>query len=178
MVLLIFGKQHTNFFQTDVGYQIQEELMEYLEKEQWDNVIHQQSKYYYWNDLKYIIPVNKKANHKCKKDKIHSYKLYTSTTLDLKVCNYQEIVVPMDIFPPINEYHDMRLVSRSVFSNKDYNIELLSITHKNNNVTYEIQMNGREFERMEKVVKFLCKRMKLKDEIKLNHPGRFVLSSI
>jgi len=176
-VLVIVGKQHKNYFQTDVGYKVQEELMEFLQKEQWDNTIHQQSKYYYWNDLKYIIPVNKHANHKCKKDKIHSYKLYTSNTNDLKVCNFQEIVLPLDIFPPINEYHDMRLVSRTVLIKKDYKIELLSITHQNNNVTYEIQLHG-NYEKMEKVIKFLCKRLREKEDVKLHHPGRFVMSCL
>ncbi len=177
-VLVIFGKQKEHYFQTDIGYQIQEELLEFVEKEQWDSIIHQQSKYYYWNDLKYIIPVNKKANHKCKKDKIHSYQLYTSSTWDMRVCNYQEIVLPLDIFPPINEYHDMRLVSRTVMRQKNYTLELLSITHQNNNVTYEIHMNG-DFEKMDKIIKFMCKRLKkYGEETKLQHNGRFVLSCL
>ncbi len=178
MVLIIFGKQHKDYFQTDIGYTIQEELMKFVEKEQWDSVIHQQSKYYYWNDLKYIIPVNKGANHKCKKDKIHSYKLYTSSLYDMRVCNCQEIVLPLDIFPPIDEYHDMRLVSRTVMKKKEYTLELLSITHHNNNVTYEIQMRGQNMEKMEKIIKFMCKRMKEQGETVIQHRGRFVLSCL
>lgn len=177
MKLIIFGKEHKNYFQTDVGYKIQEELLEYVEKDRWDNIIHQQSKYYYWNDLKYIIPVNKNANHKCKKDKINSYKIYNSTTFDMRVCEYQEIVLPLDIFPPINEYHDMRLVSRTLLTNKDITLELLSITHQNNDVTYEIQLYG-DFQKMDKIIKFMCKRMKEKEEVELYHPGRYVMSCL
>jgi hypothetical protein len=177
MILVIFGKQYENYFSSDVGFEMQEELMNYLSKEDWKKIIHQQSKYYYWNDLKYIIPVNKTANHKCKKDKIHSYQLYVSNKLDMKVCNYQEIVIPLDVFPPINEYHDMRLINRSVFYKKDYSIEILSITHQHNdNVTYEIHLCGEDFEKMLPVVKFLSKNYKLVDDKKINHPGRFVLS--
>lgn len=176
-VLVIFGKQRENYFQTDIGYKIQEELLEYVEKDKWDSIIHQQSKYYYWNDLKYIIPVNKGANHKCKKDKINSYKLYTSQLWDMRICNYQSIVLSLDIFPPINEYHDMRLVSRTVLKNKDFTLEILSITHQNNNVTYEIQIYG-ELEKMDKIIKFMCKRRKEQEEIKLNHRGRFILSCL
>ena len=37
--MVIFGKQKDNYFQTDIGYKIQEELLEFVEKEQWDSVI-------------------------------------------------------------------------------------------------------------------------------------------
>lgn len=177
MVLILFGKQHKNYFQTDIGYQIQEELMAFLEKEKWDNIMHQQSKYYYWNDLKYIIPVNKNANHKCKKDKINSYTIYTSSTYDMRICDYQEIVLPLDIFPPITEYNDMRLVSRTVMMKKDYTLELLSITHQNNCITHEIQLHG-DYHKMNKIIKFMCKRMKEMDSIIINHRSRFILSCL
>ena len=60
---------------------------------------------------------------------------------------------------------------------KDYSIEILSITHQHNdNVTYEIHLCGEDFEKMLPVVKFLSKNYKLVDDKKINHPGRFVLS--
>lgn len=128
-LVLFLGNKTTDTFDINLDESLQESMVAFLKpaaiKQQ-----HTQCKYYYLNDLKYII--TQSGYHRCMKSKIHKY----NTTKNLMLCSLQEITLPIDVFPPVTGYHDTRIIERSVFSFNAFSLEVLSVL-SNGNVTYE-----------------------------------------
>jgi len=132
-ICLYLGTMEEDNFNLNLNNERQQLIVNYLNNLQGFDKINQQCKYYYLDDMKYII--TNSGIHKCKKDKIHRYAISDN----IFMYELQEITIPIDDFKGITEYDDMRVVERMVFMNKDsVNIEILNIINQNNIISNEV----------------------------------------
>ncbi len=105
----------------------------------WQNMI-QDTKIYCYNDLQLVI--NSSGYQVCQKEKKWSYTNYqiSDNNVDMKLSLYRFIKIPVDIFPPINEYCDIRKMKKYKFFRNDVTTELCVINHLNKQQTYEINL--------------------------------------
>lgn len=138
-LVLYLGKLNDNCFDINLGEELQERIVNFF-KPSSKKVIHQQCKYYYYDDLKYIITQN--GIHKCMKNKIHKY----SCSNNAMICSLQEISVPIETFPPITGYHDTRIIERSIFQHKCLDVEVMNVVYNNGIITHECSVIVRDLD--------------------------------
>jgi hypothetical protein len=138
-LILFLGKNEQEYFNIDLGEELQDKIVKYF-KSGAKKTIHQQCKYYYYDDLKYIITSN--GIHKCMKNKIHKY----SCSDNAMICSLQEINIPIDIFPPITSYHGTRIIERSIFQHRNFTVEAMNVVYNNGNITHECLINIYNYE--------------------------------
>jgi hypothetical protein len=127
---LFLGKMDDDGFNINLDENLQEKIVNFF-KPSCNNVVHQQCKYYYYNDMKYIIMQN--GIHKCIKNKIHKY----STTNNVMICSVQEIIVPIEQFPPISTYHDTRIIERSLFNFINFSLDVMNVVYNSGYISHE-----------------------------------------
>lgn len=132
---LYLGCKKSDYFDLNIGNELQEKIVKYIKKHKWIKIINQQNKYYFLEDMKYII--TNTGNHKCMKEKIHKIIMNENILLS----ENQEIQIEVEQFPPISKYDDIRICERTVFYNKKYYIEICNYSHIDNNVTFEIKIS-------------------------------------
>jgi hypothetical protein len=172
-LILFLGKADQDCFNIDLGEELQEQIVKYF-KPNSKRVIHQQCKYYYYDDLKYIITDN--GVHKCMKNKIHKY----SCSDNAMICSLQEITIPIDIFPPITGYNDTRIIERSIFHHRNFIVEAMNVVYNTGEITYECTINVFDYkdESLQSFLREYKFDLNFNDHQTINHGENNVLSII
>jgi len=132
-----------NCVKLDIGEENYVKMLGYFHSLKWDKIIQNNCKHYYYNDLQLII--NEHGDHLCKKDKIFSYNTIKNESIDemdIRISLYRTNKIPIEIFPPITEYHDIRKIRKTRFIKKNISFEILVIGHRDRYISYEIKIYG------------------------------------
>ena len=127
----------------DMGEEIYVKFLGYLHSQKWNKIIQNNCKHYYYNDLQLII--NEYGDQWCKKDKIFSYNSLKNkeiSNIDVRVTLYRTNKIPIELFPPITTYHDIRKIRKTRFIKDNVSFELLIIGHRDKCISYEIKIYG------------------------------------
>lgn len=167
MLAIKFGK-FADFFNCNIGEENLNKFYDLLKKTK-NKVIHRDSRYYYWNDLKLII--SSTGTQKCQKKKINHVKIYKSDNYDVRFEYYEEYILPLDIFPPITQYHDIKGINQSVFlNNKNIEYQINNFTHLDEENTYEFTIIVDKSANVDKILSDLgIKNLKLISEKRIIH---------
>ena len=95
----------------DIGEEKYIKILGYLHSKKWEKVIQNNCKHFFYNDLQLIV--NEYGDQWCKKDKIFSYNTLQNNNdrgNDIRVSLYRTNKIPIDLFPPITTYHDIRKI--------------------------------------------------------------------
>mgnify|MGYP000002830510 CR=1 FL=1 len=132
-----------NCVKLDVGEENYVKILGYLHSLKWDKIIQNNCKHYFYNDLQLII--NEYGDQWCKKDKIFSYNTLKNTDMndmDIRISLYRTNKIPIEIFPPITEYNDIRKIRKTRFIKKNVSFEILVIGHRDRLISYEVKIYG------------------------------------
>ena len=84
------------------------------------------------------------SNTECQ-DKIFSYNTLQNNDdrgNDIRVSLYRTNKIPIDLFPPITTYHDIRKIVKTRFIKDNVSFEVLVIGHRDKCLSYEIKIYG------------------------------------
>jgi hypothetical protein len=130
MLKLILGQQQGDEFITNISEERFKEIIKYFSK---CRHYHYQNKWYFYDDLKYIITMST-GYHKCVKNHLTRYSLNDN----VMACNVYETNIPLHHFPCSTMYHDTRLVEQTDYRiDSNCHVELQTITHSDNTITRE-----------------------------------------
>ena len=133
----MLGNSKSNYFDLNLSLETQKEIVNQLYKMKWDKKHHNQEKHYYFEDMKYII--NKRNMHFCSKTKVLSYDIQDNALMG----QYSNLRLPIDKFPPINEYHNMIIVESTSFVRNSLEVHVRTVSHHNNETSYEVRIESR-----------------------------------
>jgi len=130
-----------NVIKLDIGEEKYIKILGYLHSQTWDKIIQNNCKHFYYNDLQLII--NEYGDQWCKKDKIFSYNTLQNDIGDgIRISLYRTNKIPIEIFPPITNYHDIRKIVKTRFIKNNVSFEILIIGHRDKYLSYEIKIYG------------------------------------
>jgi len=133
------GKVINHFcFKNNIGDNSYSKIFSYLNNQKWDEIIQNDVKHYYYNDLQLII--NAFGHQCCKKEKVFSYCDFNYHNYDIRFMLSRYIPIPPVIFPPKDEYHDMRKIKSIRYLRNNVTYELLIVNNLNKTITYEFNM--------------------------------------
>ena len=132
-----------NHIRLDIGEEKYIKILGYLHSKKWEKIIQNNCKHFFYNDLQLII--NEYGDQWCKKDKIFSYNTLQNNDdrgNDIRVSLYRTNKIPIDLFPPITTYHDIRKIVKTRFIKDNVSFEVLVIGHRDKCLSYEIKIYG------------------------------------
>jgi hypothetical protein len=132
-----------NYVKLDIGEEKYIKILGYLHSKKWQKIIQNNCKHFFYNDLQLII--NEYGDQWCKKDKIFSYNTLQNNDdrgNDIRVSLYRTNKIPIDLFPPITTYHDIRKIVKTRFIKDNVSFEVLVIGHRDKCLSYEIKIYG------------------------------------
>ena len=132
-----------NHIKLDIGEEKYIKILGYLHSKKWGKIIQNNCKHFFYNDLQLII--NEYGDQWCKKDKIFSYNTLQNTDNkgnDIRVSLYRTNKIPIDLFPPITTYHDIRKIVKTRFIKDNVSFEVLVVGHRDKCLSYEIKIYG------------------------------------
>jgi hypothetical protein len=132
-----------NYVKLDIGEEKYIKILGYLHSKKWEKIIQNNCKHFFYNDLQLII--NEYGDQWCKKDKIFSYNTLQNNDdrgNDIRVSLYRTNKIPIDLFPPITTYHDIRKIVKTRFIKDNVSFEVLVIGHRDKCLSYEIKIYG------------------------------------
>ena len=132
-----------HYVKLDIGEEKYIKILGYLHSKKWDKIIQNNCKHFFYNDLQLII--NEYGDQWCKKDKIFSYNTLQNTNRDendLRISLYRTNKIPIDLFPPITTYHDIRKIVKTRFIKDNVSFEVLIIGHRDKCLSYEVKIYG------------------------------------
>lgn len=132
-----------HYVKLDIGEEKYIKILGYLHSKKWDKIIQNNCKHFFYNDLQLII--NEYGDQWCKKDKIFSYNTLQNTNNDendLRISLYRTNKIPIDLFPPITTYHDIRKIVKTRFIKNNVSFEVLIIGHRDKCLSYEVKIYG------------------------------------
>lgn len=169
---IILGQNTENYFDLNLTKDNQYNLVKILKSMSWDKVFHYQEKHYHYEDMKYII--DNRNKHFCFKTKILSYDKQDNVFMgQVNIIN-----LPIDVFPPITEYHDMIVCERSVFIKDSTQIHVRIVNHINNTVSYEIKIESSDKEEAIKYAQNLNYKINEFKPKYIDHGSYYILSLI
>lgn len=132
-----------NYVKLDIGEEKYIKILGYLHSKKWEKIIQNNCKHFFYNDLQLII--NEYGDQWCKKDKIFSYNSLRNneiSNIDVRVTLYRTNKIPIELFPPITTYNDIRKIRKTRFIKDNVSFELLIIGHRDKCISYEIKIYG------------------------------------
>lgn len=162
-MVIKFGKDNDFYFDNNITDALQQKIVNnILNKCKWEKKFQQESKYFYWNNLKLVITSN--GIQKCYLEEQSNSWLCKSDGLDFRILIQKEIVLPIDTFPNSIKYETIKYNKRVVYI-KNKSIFEINIVKDNDIPTYEFtiySMNPKEIiQLLEKITLEICNNIKL-----------------
>ena len=184
-----FGTDNGYYYNTDIGEDNFLLLCEELSNLEWEKEFTQNATVFYYNDMMLIVSYPHKKQ-KCQKHKLIRKDIISGIG-DLCINVYQDIVMPIDLFPCTTEYHDERKVSKHIFINEKYQCELIKTCNKNESIVYSAKVkilvnNNLNCKSVYDIIDNICKWLGNNDEkfnilqsvININHTSKLCASVI
>ncbi len=133
---ILLGQNTSEYFDLNLTQEKQRMLVKELKSMSWDKIYHNQEKHYCFEDMQYII--DNRNKHTCFKSKVLSFEKQDSAIIG----QMNMVFMTIDKFPPITEYHDMRLVEHSTFISGQSQVHVRTVNHADGTVSYEIRIES------------------------------------
>lgn len=151
MYYLRIGKNKSFCYDCNITKENMDNFYKLLSKK--SKIFHRNARYYYWNDLKLIITST--GTQRCEKNIVNKVELFSTEQYDIRLETCDKITLPLDIFPPINKYNDIRSVNQSIILSDNIEYQFNNFIHNDELNTYEVKIEFKNKHDLSKILKSL-----------------------